>query len=222
MNKSGNTWTGSVTFGVGSDDPPPNNVEMVLPSSKREQAKGQRSQGWKLYNNVCTITASNNLERKRYGQQTCLQDLLVNVDSSSFSSSTVSKTDSTCGPTKNRKTEQRSLRPLMRRTVPETDPVQQKNSTFIHVEVSFDALWLGVCVLLKAAANPRQFDCGQVLRAKDAATEPARARTGKGLGLGPTLVMIGPQFIMLRGCYVYLPTLTPTHFIRCKCRKANR
>lgn len=38
MNKGGNTWTGSVTFGVGSDDPPPNNVEMVLPSSKGGQS----------------------------------------------------------------------------------------------------------------------------------------------------------------------------------------
>lgn len=34
--EGGNTCTGSVTFGAGSDDPPPNNVEMVLPSSKSE------------------------------------------------------------------------------------------------------------------------------------------------------------------------------------------
>lgn len=44
---SANTWTGSVTFGAGSDDPPPNNVEMVLPSSKPEKkrckVKGQSS-----------------------------------------------------------------------------------------------------------------------------------------------------------------------------------
>lgn len=34
LNLCGITCTGSVTFGAGSDDPPPNNVEMVLPSSK--------------------------------------------------------------------------------------------------------------------------------------------------------------------------------------------
>lgn len=49
MYDSGNTWTGSVTFGAGSDDPPPNNVEMVLPSSKpekkRRKVKGQSSEG---------------------------------------------------------------------------------------------------------------------------------------------------------------------------------
>lgn len=47
-----------------------------------------------------------------------------------------------------------------------TDPIQQEHSTFIHVEMGFDALRLCVCVLLKAAAYSRQFDCGQVQRAK--------------------------------------------------------
>lgn len=50
-----------------------------------------------------------------------------------------------------------------------TDPVQQKNSTFVHVEVSFDALRLGIRVLQKAAADSRQPDCGQVQRAKNTA-----------------------------------------------------
>lgn len=36
-----------------------------------------------------------------------------------------------------------------------TDPVQQKNSTFVHVEVSFDALRLGIRMLQKAAADSR-------------------------------------------------------------------
>lgn len=62
-----------------------------------------------------------------------------------------------------------------------TDPVQQKNSAFIHVEMSFDALRLGVRVLLKAGANSRQFDCGQVQRAKDAAAKPVREN-----GTGPS------------------------------------
>lgn len=41
MYGGGNTWTGSVTFGAGSVDPPPNNVEMVLPSSKTEESDGR-------------------------------------------------------------------------------------------------------------------------------------------------------------------------------------
>lgn len=52
-----------------------------------------------------------------------------------------------------------------------TDPVQQKNSTFVHVEVSFDALRLGIRMLQKAAVNSRQSDCGQVQRAKNTATK---------------------------------------------------
>lgn len=51
-----------------------------------------------------------------------------------------------------------------------TDPVQQEHSTFIHVEMSFDAFRLSVCVLLEAAAHSRQFDCGQVQRAEHTAT----------------------------------------------------
>lgn len=38
MYRAARTWTGSVTFGAGSDDPPPNKVEMVLPSSERRQS----------------------------------------------------------------------------------------------------------------------------------------------------------------------------------------
>jgi len=30
------TWAGSVAFGAGSEDPPPNRVEMVLPSSETQ------------------------------------------------------------------------------------------------------------------------------------------------------------------------------------------
>lgn len=52
----------------------------------------------------------------------------------------------------------------------ETNPVQQKHSTFIHVEMGFDALWLSICVFQETAAHTRQFDCGQVQRAKHAAT----------------------------------------------------
>lgn len=33
------TWTGSVTFGAGSEDPPPNKVEIVFPSSERQQTE---------------------------------------------------------------------------------------------------------------------------------------------------------------------------------------
>lgn len=50
-----------------------------------------------------------------------------------------------------------------------TDPIQQEHSTFIHVEMGFDAFWLGVCVLQKAASHARQFDCGQVERAEHTA-----------------------------------------------------
>lgn len=59
-----------------------------------------------------------------------------------------------------------------------TDPVQQKNSTFIHVEMSFDALGLGIHMLLKAAANSSQFDCGQVQTAKNTATSGTEPLTG--------------------------------------------
>lgn len=38
------TWTGSVTFGVGSEDPPPNKVEIVFPSSERQKSAGSAKQ----------------------------------------------------------------------------------------------------------------------------------------------------------------------------------
>lgn len=38
MDTAAVTWTGSVIFGAGSDDPPPNKVEMVLPSSEKQVA----------------------------------------------------------------------------------------------------------------------------------------------------------------------------------------
>ena len=40
MDKAGVTWTGSVTFGAGSEDPPPNKVEIVLPSSEIKHSVG--------------------------------------------------------------------------------------------------------------------------------------------------------------------------------------
>lgn len=62
-----------------------------------------------------------------------------------------------------------------------TDPIQQKYSTFIHVEMGFDAFGLCVCVLLKAAAYSRQFDCGQVQGAKHTAKHNQQGEKRGGL-----------------------------------------
>lgn len=117
------TCTGSVTLGAGSEDPPPNKVEIVLPSSEKQQSNISVTQrdfaqcdrcrmseesesGTEPRERLCQPVAVGrragfyvdvtNRSTERKFRMTRWENILVNVDSSSFSSSTVSKTDSTC------------------------------------------------------------------------------------------------------------------------------
>lgn len=97
------------------------------------------------------------------------------------------------------------------KTTSVTDPIQQEHSTFIHVEMGFDAFWLRVCMLLKAAAYSRQFDSGQVQRAKHTAKHSQQGER-KDLAL-KTFILWGSTVMGQHNFFVRHQTQVKSHYL---------